>query len=316
MTDMRVDINIARQRVASPGISVIIPHLNQPEMLRRCLASLAVGARRPDEIIVVDNGSRNLPTDVCKAYPDVQLLIEMNPGPGPARNHGAAAARFDVLAFIDADCIADPEWLAQATSALADPDAMILGGDVRIALGDPQRITMLEAYESIFAYRMDLYIARHGFTGTGNLVVRRDVLDAVGSFAGIGVAEDREWGRRAIAKGHHIRFVPSMLVFHPARQHLDELFRKLDRQCAHDYSDAISRPGGRVRFALKALVMPVSPPAELPRIVASDRLQGFRARALAFTGLIRVRMHRTRIMLKLLVGTDPAGLSGDWNRSG
>ena len=38
-------------------ISVVIPHLNQPEALARCLASLAVGARQPDEIIVVDNGS-------------------------------------------------------------------------------------------------------------------------------------------------------------------------------------------------------------------------------------------------------------------
>ena len=37
-------------------ISVIIPHLNQPEMLARCLASLGDGTRPPDEIIVVDNG--------------------------------------------------------------------------------------------------------------------------------------------------------------------------------------------------------------------------------------------------------------------
>ena len=34
-------------------------------------------------------------------------------------------------------------------------------------------ISALEAYESVFAYRFKLYIEQHGFSGTGNLVVRR-----------------------------------------------------------------------------------------------------------------------------------------------
>ena len=52
----RIDARPERQR-----ISVVIPHLNQPEFLARCLASLAAGTRPPDEVIVVDNGSHELP---------------------------------------------------------------------------------------------------------------------------------------------------------------------------------------------------------------------------------------------------------------
>ena len=119
-------------RVLPPCFSVVVPHLNQPEMLSRCLDSLATGSRQPIEIIVVDNGSAELPEAACAAHRNVTLLSERTPGPGPARNRGVAAAKGDVLAFIDADCVADPGWLMAAEAALADPAAGILGGDVRI----------------------------------------------------------------------------------------------------------------------------------------------------------------------------------------
>jgi glycosyltransferase involved in cell wall biosynthesis len=295
-------------------ISVVIPHLNQPAMLARCLASLAAGTRQPDEILVVDNGSADLPQAVCDAHPGVRLLAEATPGPGPARNRGVAHATGEVLAFIDADCLADPGWLAAAEAALADPAIGILGGDVRIALVDPARLTMLEAYESIYAYRMEIYIARHGFTGTGNLVVRRPVLDAVGPFAGLSVAEDRDWGQRATGAGHVIRYVPGMKVYHPARERFSELQKKWDRHTAHDFTQARTRRAGRSVFAAKTLAMGLSPLAELPRVLLSDRISGLRNRALALAGLTRIRLYRTRVMLWLLAGGDPEQLSGRWNR--
>jgi glycosyltransferase involved in cell wall biosynthesis len=293
-------------------ISVIIPHLNQPEYLARCLASLAVGRRQPDEIFVIDNGSDLLPIAICAAHPGVTLLQEKVPGPGPARNRGIAAARGEILAFIDADCLADPLWLAEAAAAMADPTAMILGGDVRIACENPDRLTPLEAYESIYAYRMDRYIAREGFTGTGNLVVRRAVLAAVGPFAGLAVAEDRDWGQRATAMGYTIRYVAAMKVYHPARRRFSEMAAKWDRQTAHDF--VTSRAGGRWRFLVKSAVMGLSPLWEAPRILWSDRVSGPQNRVLAFLALARIRLYRARVMIWLLAGGDPALLSGGWNR--
>lgn len=283
-------------------------------MLARCLTALEAGRRRPDEVLVVDNGSAELPEAVCAAHPGVRLLLEREPGPGPARNRGVAAASGEVLAFIDADCIADPGWLAAAEAALADPAATILGGDVRIACADPRRLTLIEAYESIYAYRMDRYIAKQGFTGTGNLVVRRAVLAGVGSFAGLSVAEDRDWGRRATAKGYRIRFVPQMRVYHPARADFADLCRKWSRQTAHDFTDVAGRPLGRAKWLAKALVMGVSPLAELPRVLASDRVHGVRARALAFAGLTRIRIYRAGLMAALMRTGDPDALAERWNR--
>lgn len=293
--------------------SVVIPHLNQPEFLARCLASLAAGVRAPDEVFVVDNGSQTLPEAICATH-GARLLTEAEPGPGPARNLGVATSSGDILAFIDADCLADPGWLAAAEAAMVDPSATILGGDVRIALTDPARVTLTEAYESLYAYRMDRYIAHEGFTGTGNLVVRRAVLQDVGPFAGIGVAEDADWGQRATAKGYRIRFVSEMRAYHPARATFAELTRKWDRQSAHSYVLARAQPGGRLRFSLKMLAMIPSPLAELPSLMTSDRLSGPRARALAFACLVRIRLHRAKVMLLLLLTGAPERLSGAWNR--
>ena len=295
-------------------ISVVIPHLNQPKFLHRCLTSLKVGSRQPDEIFVVDNGSVEMPQEICGAFDGVTLLREETPGPGPARNLGVAHARGDVLAFIDADCLADPEWLGAATREMADTQTQILGGDVRIAYEDPEDLTVIEAYESIYAYRMDRYIAREGFTGTGNLVVRADVLADVGPFAGLSVAEDRDWGQRASAAGYKIRYVAGMKVYHPARTDFSELRQKWDRHMAHDFTAVRTSSKGKVKWLVKSLAMGVSPLAEMPRILVSDRVSGMRARMQAFSGLTRIRFYRTGRMFQLMAGMDPDSLSGKWNR--
>jgi glycosyltransferase involved in cell wall biosynthesis len=288
-------------------ISVIIPHLNQPQMLARCLASLGDGDRQADEIIVVDNGS-----DVLPDVPDhVILLQEKTPGPGPARNLGVATSTGDVTAFIDADCLARFDWLEQAASAMADAD--ILGGDVRIGYVNPQKLTTLEAYESIYAYRMERYIAEEGFTGTGNLVVKRCVLDTVGPFAGLDKAEDRDWGRRATGMGYEITYVPQMRVYHPARRTFAELYLKWDRQLAHDYG-LITDKMGKLRWMLKTLAMGFSPLAEIPRIAASDRVPNGFDKMKAFTGLCRIRLYRMGRMVDLMVRGRPERLAVKWNR--
>ena len=295
-------------------ISVIIPHLNQPEQLARCLASLRAQKDAPDfEIIVVDNGSAVQPEGICAEYGAV-LLREATPGPGPARNRGAAAARGDVLAFIDADCLADSGWLAAIRDALADPALAVLGGDVRIAYENPDDLTVLEAYESIYAYRMDLYIRRDGFTGTGNLAVRRDVFEKIGPFGGIGIAEDIDWGRRAGAMGRPPVWTPSMRVYHPARRSFDDLRHKWDRHVAHFYEENRGKPLWWPRWMAKTCAVAGSPALEAVTILRSDRVTGTRARLRALRGVARIRLYRARKMLSLAMGATPESLSGAWNR--
>lgn len=297
-------------------ISVIVPHLNQAEALRRCLASLCSqqGLLEPAEIIVVDNGSKTMPSDVCSAFPSVKLLSQPTPGPGPARNLGASHAGGDILAFIDADCIADEAWLSQIERQFSKSEGIgILGGDVRIACQDPRRPTLLEAYESVFAYRMKEYIARQGYTGTGNLAVRARVFAAVGPFGGIDIAEDRDWGQRALRLGYRTHYCPDMVVYHPARKSLAELAQKWQRHTAHQFTQIQSKPGWWLRWILRSAAVALSPAAELARIGFSNWLEGWRARGLAFVGVVLIRVYRSGVMLALAFGASASRLSGRWN---
>src|SRR6185295_3045740 len=103
-------------------ISIIVPHLNQPAQLRRCITALWA-QRQPKqqvEIIVVDNGSKAMPNEICSDFPGIFLLCERTPGPGPARNLGVSHAKGDILAFIDADCVAHPGWLSAIERCLSE----------------------------------------------------------------------------------------------------------------------------------------------------------------------------------------------------
>ena len=287
-----------------PIISVIVPHLNQADHLERCLESLKRQSFNagPVEIIVVDNGSKTLPMELCARF-GARLLEEATPGPGPARNRGVSSARADILAFIDADCLADPNWLATIDASLSrDRSGGLIGGDVRIALTDKDHPTMIECYESVFAFRQKEYITTKGFSGTGNLAMRRAIYDAVGPFKGIEIAEDREWGQRATRLGFVTEYVPAMIVYHPARKTFDELFVKWDRQMAHDVAERGGTPLGRARLLIRSLAVAASPILEARRILGSPRISGARQRWLAARALVRVRLYRARRMTALLFG--------------
>lgn len=287
-----------------PLFSIIIPHLNQSEALEACLRTLdgQTIARTLFEVIVVDNGSFAPPYAVLQRSHSVRLLEEPAPGPGLARNRGADAATGDILCFIDADCRAHPNWLeAIARGFELSTSKTILGGDVKIWRRDATTFTALEAYESIFAYRFKLYIERHGYSGTGNLAVRREDFYAVGPFAGIHLAEDIEWGKRARAAGFTFRYVPEMIVFHPARGSIKELFVKWDRHIQHAFNSARGRPGWRTRWSARALAVFISPVVDVGKIWTSGSLVGASVRAKASVVLVAVRFYRALRMITILM---------------
>jgi glycosyltransferase involved in cell wall biosynthesis len=294
-------------------ISVIIPHLNQPDGLEACLCSLDAQSLASDlfEVVVVDNGSAASPAEVVARHSNVRLLHETRPGPGPARNTGVAAAKGEMLALIDADCRAHPDWLQSIRRALRScPPGTILGGDVRIWNPGGGALDAVAAYESVFAYRFKLYIERHGYSGTGNLAMLRQDFDIAGPFAGVDVAEDMEWGQRARAAGLRFRYVPEMIVFHPARSSLQELYAKWDRHIVHYRNMAQGTPGWRLRWLARALLVLASPVIGAVTVLTSDRIDGLTTRGKAIGVMCAVRIHRALTMLAVL----RAGRTVAWNR--
>ncbi|MFS4439503.1 glycosyltransferase family 2 protein [Paracoccaceae bacterium GXU_MW_L88] len=293
-----------------PVISVIIPNYNSEQQLEETLRRLSVERETSGiaaEIIVVDNGSEAPPEALCAQYNFVTLAHEPTPGPGPARSKGAALARGTYLAFIDADCYPMPGWLTAVKEGL-DSGVDVVGGDVRIAFRNPEHLDMIEAYEAVYGYNNKHYVTVNGYTGTGNMGVRAASFAKVGDFAGLSVAEDIDWGKRAKAAGLTIRYLPDMIVETPARESYDELIRKWDRHIAHLYEARSSD----VKWALRGVAMALSPPAEILRVAKSTRISGLRARWLAWICVTRTRFYRARRMLELAFGRDADALAARW----
>ena len=132
-----------------------------------------------------------------------------------------------------------------------------------MAVSDPQHLTMLEAYESVFAYRQREYIEQQHFSGTGNLAVSKRDFDAVGPFRGIDVAEDREWGHRATTLGLNLVYRPEVLIYHAARPGFDDLLGKWSRHVRHDFRDWERRGRSVLLWYLRSVAVALSPPVSL-----------------------------------------------------
>lgn len=302
--------------VFRPRVSVIIPHLNMPEMLMRCLDSVV--SQRLDhgliEIIVVDNGSRVSLDSVSAAYPQVTILHEPRPGPGLARNRGIAAANAPVLAFIDADCRAAPGWLAAALEAVEPmPNTTVVGGDVRIDFEDPARLTPIEAYEAVFAFRQQFYIKTRNFSGTGNLAMGAAVHKQVGPFGGIEMAEDQDWGQRAHRMGFVTRYIAAMRIYHPARKDFSGLASKWQRHISHEFYRHRENNRSMLRWRLLSLAVLVSIFVHGPRMFTSRRLSGFGNRMRGLALLVRIRWYRFVEMSRVARSPAQSGALF-WNR--
>lgn len=307
-------------------ICVVIPHFNQPDLLAKCLDALAPQTGGPGgggwaraEILICDNGSSpgKRPEPVCEGRAGVRVIdAAAIKGPGHARNRGVEEASADLLAFTDSDTVPAPDWLERMAIALtappgATPPPDVVGGDIRILQADPGRPTAVEAYECVFSFRAKDYMERDRYAATANMGARRAAFDVVGPFGGIDIAEDRDWGNRAFAAGLRMVYDPAPLVGHPARADFAELARKWDRLTDHGWAEARGRGAkGRLLWVVKALAMPASALAGIPRILRSDRISGARARWDAVATLWRLRLYRGGLMLRLALGAG-RGLSGD-----
>lgn len=214
-------------------ISIVVPFHNNRKQIGSCCESLLQQTFRKDsyEVIFVDNNSTDGSAGIVAAYPSIQLLQQHAPGSYAARNLGIRAARGQIIAFTDADCIAAPDWLARIETALSNQDvAVVLGAYSGRLAQFPARA--LSAYENsknryIFANR-----DRSLFYGyTNNMAVKRCVFQKYGYFPEISRGGDAILVRIIVNQGQSgeaaIRYDPAMFVDHLEFNRVSEYYRKV-----------------------------------------------------------------------------------------
>jgi mycofactocin glycosyltransferase len=212
-------------------LSVVIPVRNRPQQVAECVRSVLAGtlARERYEVIVVDNGSTD---ETARAAADAGARVVSEPEPNRclARNLGAAEAAAPWVAFIDSDCVAEPDWLAALARAVDAADEQT--GAIAGAVLDPPAQTDVERY---IAHRQwfdqEKYLAQDApfarpFALTANLCVRRDLyLELGGLDAGLPYpGEDADWCWRALDAGRTLGWAPDARVVHMHRATLGAMW--------------------------------------------------------------------------------------------
>ncbi len=166
--------------------SVIVCTRDRADEVRACVkACIAHGVLAAGgEIVVVDNGARPLAAPMPAG---VSVVREPVAGLSRARNTGAAAARNDVLVYLDDDARPAPGWIESLRDAFCDPRVAIAGGPIN-ALWPPERPAGWPAagMESFFSV-LSLGDGDQDFPGRAevygaNWAIRRDALAAAGGF--------------------------------------------------------------------------------------------------------------------------------------
>lgn len=161
------------------SISVVIPAKDDAEMLRRCLADIAMQTVEPIEVIVVDNGSTDATAAVAREL-GALVISETRAGITAAASAGYDIARGDVIARCDADSRLPADWLARIESTFAThPDAVAVTGRGEFYDLGPIATRLAEVF-----YMRAYFIAAGGATANtplfgSNFAIRRSVWRAV-----------------------------------------------------------------------------------------------------------------------------------------
>lgn len=285
-----------------PTVSIIVPHYQDLVRLDSCLTSLGMQTFPAGtfEIIVADNNS---PVGLEKVAEVISgravLTLVREKGAGMARNGAVRLARGEILAFTDSDCVPEPGWLAEGMKVV--PLFDLVGGRMTVLVDDLNAMTPEEAFERVYAFDNEDYVKNRGFTVTANLFCRRAVFDQVGEFDGAGVAEDAEWCLRARSKGFKIGYASESVVGHPARRSWAELLGKWRRVNTDNFGLAVRSKGGRLRWFLRTLLLPISAIAHTPKACVSNGVHTVFQRLAAIAVLYRLRIWRIGHSLELLL---------------
>src|SRR5688572_5985312 len=101
-------------KTTKPRLTIVIIAYNEEGYIANCLRSVQDQTLAPDEVIVVDNNSKDRTAEIAKSFSFVKLVTEHIQGIAPARNRGFNEATGDLIVRIDSDTKLPVDWVEKA----------------------------------------------------------------------------------------------------------------------------------------------------------------------------------------------------------
>lgn len=216
-----------------PHVSIVICTYARAALLGRTLMALkGVAGIGQAEVIVVDNNSPDSTAitvlDCIYRLKDlvaVKYLFEPRQGLSVARNRGVAAARGDIVAFLDDDAIPAVGWLNGIVRAFArHPDAGAVGGPIEPEFETPRPAWLVEGLEMPYTIvdlgRRERQYPRRLAPFGANMAIRREVFDKLRFPEELGrkgqslLSGEESWLFDKVRRKRKLVYVPGMKVRH------------------------------------------------------------------------------------------------------
>jgi glycosyltransferase involved in cell wall biosynthesis len=206
-------------------LSIIVVTYNEAHHVARLQQSIERLRRPPGmeiESILVDGGSQDGTAAAARDAGYTHVLEFPGANIPVCRNHGAAAAQGDWIAYVDGDCELTEDWLEQAMPLLARPEPTLLGWPAR----PPDPMNRLQAAWNFHWLNKNprleelagrQVVREQGFrlATTRNMMLQRAVFDAINGFnEELPTGEDTDFAFRAYMHGVQVLGVPALRVFH------------------------------------------------------------------------------------------------------
>jgi GT2 family glycosyltransferase len=259
-----------------PSLTVIVVSWNSRRTIRRCLESLAGQTWRDFHTILVDSGTDGAAELARRQFPSVHVIgLSERKYPGDARNIGCRAADSDVIAFLDSDCVADPDWAERIVEAHEQCPDLIIGGSV--GLFTPAGPISTATYFTEFS----IWMPRQGTRSYVPVIptccwsMKRMAWEQFGPFLEGTYCSDTDLNWRAAAAGHRPLFDPSIRVSHIGPVNFIRFVRKFHM---HGRAFAEVRLGhiDRTETAIRACTGPVVPLMMVARLLQREALIRYR----------------------------------------
>lgn len=196
-------------------VSIYVPAYNCAEYLPRCLEGILAQTHKPDEILVIDDGSRDSTPEIAHSYEGIKVISHgENRGLGAARNSAFEAARSELVASLDADCVPEPDWLETLLTQFQDERTAGTGG----RLVEGVRDTMADRWRCAHMRQEwgEDPVEDPPFLFGCNNVFRKSAVLAAGGYDPEmrSNGEDADLSRRLKAQGWRLAYEPGARVTH------------------------------------------------------------------------------------------------------
>lgn len=224
-----------------PRISIVIVSYNAVKTIEDCLVSLEPQVKKPHaELIVIDSSDDGTDRLIKERFPWAKLHhFSERRYPGDARNEGIRVARGELIAFIDADCVAADDWLVRIEQSHRGRKT-IIGGAIGNHL--PSNHSGWAAYFCEFSRWMPGSGKQvMDEVPTANVSYKKEIFECMEPFIEGTYCSDTVFHWRAVQAGYTVHFDPSIRVFHQGIDRLGSLLR-------HEFDHGKSFAGVRVRY--------------------------------------------------------------------